>query len=338
MIAHEPPLRHPVHRFAHTEVDLRRRILTMAVVNRTPDSFYDDGAAFAFDAALAQVHRAADAGAEWVDIGGVPFAPGDELDPAEETRRVAPLIAAVRAGEGAGASEASRRLILSADTFQPSVAEAAIAAGADVVNDTSGLHDPDLGRVVAASDAHLVVTHSLAHRHGPRTVVPRPTYADVVGEVREFLLRTVDRAVSLGVPEERIVVDPGHDLNKTTVHSLELTRRLDEIADLGLPVLAAVSNKDFVGESLGRHRHERLAGSLAAAAYCALAGARILRMHDADASVSTARMLECVLGWRTPVFAVHNTGDVNPAPDRSVRPQRGAADGTVRQDGTPWSC
>ena len=312
------PLVHPVHRFAHHEIDFRRRIVTMAVVNRTPDSFYDDGAGAVLEDALAQAHAAADAGAEWVDVGGVPFAPGAELDPAEEAARVVPLIAALRSGDGAGSSEASRRLILSADTFQPAVAEAALAAGADVVNDTTGLFHADLGRVVAAAGAHLVVTHSLAHVRGPRAVVPRPTYGDVVREVRDHLRRTVDRAVALGVPEERIIVDPGHDLNKNTRHTLEITRRLDEIATLGLPVLAAVSNKDFIGESLGRHRHERLPGSLAAAAACVYGGARILRMHDADASVSAARMLECVFGWRQPARLVHNMGAENPPPDRST--------------------
>lgn len=312
------PLVHPVHRFAHHEIDFRRRIVTMAVVNPTPDSFYDDGAGAVLEDALAQAHAAADAGAEWVDVGGVPFAPGAELDPAEEAARVVPLIAALRSGDGAGSSEASRRLILSADTFQPAVAEAALAAGADVVNDTTGLFHADLGRVVAAAGAHLVVTHSLAHVRGPRAVVPRPTYGDVVTEVRDHLRRTVDRAVALGVPEERIIVDPGHDLNKNTRHTLEITRRLDEIAALGPPVLAAVSNKDFIGESLDRHRHERLPGSLAAAAACVYGGARILRMHDADASVSAARMLECVFGWRQPAFLVHNMGEQNPPPDRST--------------------
>ena len=113
-------------------------------------------------------------------------------------------------------------------------------------------------------------------------------------------------------------MDPGHDLNKNTRHTLEITRRLDEIAALGLPVLAAVSNKDFIGESLDRHRHERLPGSLAAAAACVYGGARILRMHDADASVSAARMLECVFGWREPARLVHNMGAENPPPDRST--------------------
>lgn len=207
------------------------------------------------------------------------------------------------------------------------MAEAALAAGADVVNDTTGLFHADLGRVVAAAGAHLVVTHSLAHVRGPRAVVPRPTYGDVVTEVRDHLRRTVDRAVALGVPEERIIVDPGHDLNKNTRHTLEITRRLDEIAALGLPVLAAVSNKDFIGESLDRHRHERLPGSLAAAAACVYGGARILRMHDADASVSAARMLECVFGWRQPARLVHNMGQENPPPDRSTLTERRARRG-----------
>lgn len=327
----ELTLRHPVRRFARREVDFRRRILTMAVVNRTPDSFYDDGAAFALEAAVDQARAAAEAGAEWVDVGGVPFAPGTALDPGEEARRVVPLIAALR-GEAAEHSEAVAGLILSADTFEPAVAEAAIAAGADVVNDTSGLVHADLGRVVAASQAHLVLTHSLAHVHGPRAVVPRPRYGDVVAEVREHLLRTVERAVALGVPEERIIVDPGHDLNKNTLHTLEITRRLDEIAALGLPLLAAVSNKDFIGESLDQHRHERLAGSLAAAVACVHGGARILRMHDAAASVSAARLLECVFGWREPARLVHNMGEANPAPDRTSLAEHRA--GRVRAGGT----
>lgn len=314
-----PALQHPVHRFAHTEVDFRTRVLVMAVVNRTPDSFYDAGATFAFDAAVDAARAAAADGAEWLDVGGVPFAPGEELDPAEEAERVAPLIAALRAGgdTARGGAEAARA-ILSADTFQPIVAAAALEAGADVVNDTSGLYYPDLGRITAEHGAHLVVTHSLAHRTGPRTVVPRPHYDDVVAEVREHLLRTVDRAVSLGVAPERIIVDPGHDLNKTTVHSLEITRRLGEIADLGFPVLAAVSNKDFVGESLDRPKSHRLAGSLAAAVACVAGGARILRMHQVRPSVDAARMAECIAGWRKPALALHNTGEVNADPDCSA--------------------
>lgn len=314
-----PALQHPVHRFARTEVDFRTRVLVMAVVNRTPDSFYDAGATFTFDAAVDAARAAAADGAQWLDVGGVPFAPGAELDPAEEAERVAPLIAALRAGdEGVRGGAEAARAILSADTFQPAVAAAALEAGADVVNDTSGLYYPDLGRIAAEHGAHLVVTHSLAHLTGPRTVVPRPHYTDVVAEVREQLLRTVDRAVALGVAPEKIIVDPGHDLNKTTVHTLEVTHRLDEIAALGFPVLAAVSNKDFVGESLDRPKSRRLAGSLAAAVACVAGGARILRMHQVRPAVDAARMVECIAGWREPLLAEHNTGAVNADPDRGA--------------------
>ncbi len=317
----EPEFAHPVRRFAHRTVDFRTRVVVMAVVNRTPDSFYDDGATFTLDAAVDAGRRAAQDGAEWVDVGGVPFSPGPELPPDEEAARVVPVISALRAGGGPAATA-----ILSADTFQPRVAERAIAAGADVINDTTGLHHPDLGRVVAAGGAHLVITHSLAT---PRTPVPSPRYDDVVAEVREHLLRRIDLALSLGVPEERIIVDPGHDLNKNTLHSLEVTRRFDAFATLGFPALAAVSNKDFIGETLDQHKTARLAGSLAAAQVCVLNGARILRMHQVGPAVSAARMTEAILGWREPVRLEHNMHAENRAADRTA----GAGDGAHWQDG-----
>jgi dihydropteroate synthase len=148
-----------------------------------------------------------------------------------------------------------------------------------------------------------VITHSIA---GPQRSYSRPTYGDVVTEVRSFLTAKVELAVSLGVPEERLVVDPGHDLNKTTRHSLELTRRLAEISSIGLPVLAAVSNKDFIGESTGTAAADRLSASLAAATVCILNGARIIRMHDVAASVQAATMVEAVLGLREPAYVRHN--------------------------------
>lgn len=316
MVLAAPEFIHPVHRFAHRTVDFRSRVLVMAVVNRTPDSFFDDGATFGLDAALAAARQAAADGADWIDVGGVPFSPGPELPAQEEAQRVVPVIAALRAGAGPAATA-----ILSADTFQPLVAERAIAAGADVINDTTGLHDPDLGRVVAAGGAHLVITHSLAT---PRTPVPAPRYADVVAEVREHLLRRIELALSLGVPEERIIVDPGHDLNKNTLHSLEITRRFHAFATLGVPALAAVSNKDFIGETLGQHKSARLAGSLAAAQFCLLNGARILRMHQVGPTVSAVRMTEALLGWREPVTLEHNMHPVNRAADRSPGPGDGA--------------
>ncbi len=295
----DPPLLYPVHQIGARVLDFRRQVALMAIINRTPDSFYDTGRTFgrqaAIDAALQAVHD----GADWVDIGGVPFAPGPALDAAEEAARIVPVIRAVR-----DASDA----VISADTFHPSVAEQAIEAGATVINDTTGLHDPQLARVASQAGVHLVVTHSLAE---PRTVYPRPQYADVVSEVAEFLRSRASYAQDLGVAPEKIIIDPGHDLNKNTLHSLELTRRLAEIAALGFPVLAAVSNKDFIGETLDEPKSERVEGSLAAAVASIFNGARILRMHNVRAASRAIRMTEAILGWRGPERLRHNMGDVN---------------------------
>lgn len=298
-----PPLLSPVRRIGRRTFDFSRQVAVMAIVNRTPDSFFDQGATFALDRAVAAAVQAADDGADWVDIGGVPFAPGPELPGAEELERVLPVVRALSARSD---------VVVSVDTFRADVAEAVIAAGAGVINDTTGLHDPRLADVVADSDATLVITHSLA---APRRPHPSPHYDDVTVEVIDFLRRRVDVALEHGVPLERIVVDPGHDLNKTTRHTLEVTRRLAEVAALGHPVLAAVSNKDFIGESLGREKPDRLPGSLAAATVSIMLGARIVRMHDVRAAVDAVRMVEAIAGWREPVREVHNLG-----PESAPRP------------------
>ncbi|UUT36691.1 dihydropteroate synthase [Microbacterium elymi] len=288
-----PRLEHPVRRIGGRDIDFSRQTAVMAIVNRTPDSFYDKGATFALDAAVASGAAAFAAGAALVDVGGVKFAPGPALPVEDELRRVLPVV-----------RELSPLGAVSVDTFQPAVAKAAIAAGAAVINDTTGVHDPAMADVVADSDATLVVAHSLA---APRTQLPLPHYQDVVAEVGEFLRARVDLAVGHGVPRERIIVDPGHDLNKNTRQSLELTRRLGELADIGLPMLVAASNKDFVGEALGRERHQRLPGSLATAVFCVLQGARIVRAHNVVETVDALRMVEAILGWREPVYELHNT-------------------------------
>ncbi len=292
----EPHLAHPVRRIGGREFDFRRTIAVMAVVNRTPDSFYDRGATFELDAAVAAARRAIADGAALVDIGGARFGPGPAIPVAEEIDRVIPVVEALR-GDGAA---------ISVDTFHPDVAAAAITAGAHVINDTTGVHDPALAEVVAAGGATLVITHSRAE---PRQWYPRPQYDDVVAEIGAFLEERVAVAVAHGVPEDRILLDPGHDLNKNTLHSLELTRRFGELTRLGFPLLAAVSNKDFIGEALGRPREGRLAGSLAAAVFCALQGARILRMHHTLESVDAARAVEAILGWREPAQLLHNMVD-----------------------------
>ena len=276
--------------------DFSRQVAVMAIVNRTRDSFFDQGATFGFAPALDAVERAVAQGADWVDIGGVPFSPNaQEVTAAEEVERVVPLVAAARERTDA---------VISVDTVRPLVAREALLAGADVVNDTSGLHDPAVAEVVAEHGGTLIVCHSKA---APREALPAPTYDDVVAEVRARLLERVAVALERGVAPDRIVVDPGHDLNKNTLHSLELTRRLDELADLGYPLLAAVSNKDFIQETLGRPKDDVAHGTTATHVFCILQGARILRVHDVAAAVAAVRMTEAILGWRSPERLQHNT-------------------------------
>jgi dihydropteroate synthase len=272
--------------------DFSRQVAVMAIVNRTPDSFHDRGSTFALEKALAAVGAAAGAGADWIDVGGVPFAPGPEVSAAEELDRVLPVVEAARS-----------RAVVSVDTFRPEVAAEVIKAGAGVVNDTSGLRDPAMADVVAGTAAQLVITHSLA---APRTLWPRPQYRDVTAEVSAFLRERVALALSRGVRPDQLIIDPGHDLNKNTTHSLEVTRRLGEIAAIGYPMLAAVSNKDFIGETLDAAQHDRLAGTIAAVVFCILHGARIVRVHDVRATVDAVRMTEAILGWREPAHLRHN--------------------------------
>ncbi len=290
-----PPLRDPVRRIGRHTFDFDHEIVVMGIVNRTPDSFFDHGRTFLLDEAVEAALTAAQDGADWVDIGGVPFSPDTpDVTVAEEIDRVVPVVERV---------VAASNIVVSVDTFRAEVAARSIAAGAAVINDTTGLHDPELADVVAAQEATIVITHSLAL---PRQHYRRPQYSDVVTETKAFLAERVQLAVDHGVPESRIVIDPGHDLNKNTLHTLELTRRLAEIADLGLPMLAAVSNKDFIGEATGLPRSDRMASSIAAATICVLNGARILRMHDIAASVAAARIIEAVMGFRQPAYLHHN--------------------------------
>lgn len=275
--------------------DFDRQVAVMAVINRTPDSFYDQGATFALDRAVAAALQADADGADWIDVGGVPFGRGPAVSTQEEIDRVAPFVEAV-----AQRSD----VVISVDTNRAQVARAAIDAGAAVINDTSGLGDPDMAAVIAGSDASVVLTHSV----GPwREEKPPAHFDDVVSEVKVFLADRVARAEAAGIPRERLILDPGHDLDKNTLHTLELTRRYGELQSLGLPLLAAVSNKDFIGESIDRPKHERLAGSLAAMVACILNGARVVRMHNVAESVDAVRMTEAILGWREPVRLEHNT-------------------------------
>ncbi len=205
-----------------------------------------------------------------------------------------PFVEALRAED--------ERIILSVDTFRAPVADAVLAAGADILNDVTGLHDPEVLEVVARHDAGYVAMH---HGGEPRTRPYRRAYRpDVTAAVVAHCRELTDRAVAAGIAPTRLIVDPGHDFQKTTYHSLELTRRLPELAALGYPVLVALSNKDFVGETLDVPLDERVDGSLAAAVFSVLRGAHIVRVHEVARTAHALRMTEALLGWRGPAVAV----------------------------------
>ena len=260
--------------------------VVMAIVNRTPDSFFDRGATFELSAAVERVDQVVAEGADMVDVGGVKAAPGEDVDAVEEIRRTVDLVAAIRAAHPA--------LPISIDTWRASVAREALAAGADVVNDAWGGVDPELTRVAARAGAGIVCTH--AGGLPPRTRPHRVQYDDVVADIAARTTALADTAVAAGVDRERVLIDPGHDFGKNTRHSLEATRRLDELVATGWPVLVALSNKDFVGETLDVPLKERLTGTLAATAVSAWLGARVFRAHDVAATRQTLDMVAYMRG------------------------------------------
>jgi len=268
--------------------------LIMAIVNRTPDSFYDKGATFAFDRALDRVREVVRDGAEIVDIGGVKAAPGQVVTVEEELERTVPFVAAVRAE--------FPDVVISVDTWRHEVGAAVCDAGADVLNDAWGGWDPELAAVAASYGAGLVCTH--AGGVEPRTRPHRVAYPDVVADVLTRTVGEAERAAALGVPREGILIDPGHDFGKNTRHSLEVTRRLGELVDTGWPVLVSLSNKDFVGESLDRPVGERLVGTLATTAVSAWLGARVFRAHNVLETRQTLDMVASIAGTRPPARTV----------------------------------
>lgn len=270
------------------------RALVMAIVNRTPDSFYDRGATFTDVAAMAAVHRAVAEGADLVDIGGVKAGPGDEVDSAEEIRRVVPFVEAIRAQYP--------DLLISVDTWRSSVARLACAAGADLINDTWAGADGELVEVAAELGAGYVCSHTGGAV--PRTRPHRVRYDDVVADVVAEVVGAAERARALGVPADGILIDPTHDFGKNTFHGLELLRRVDDLVKTGWPVLMALSNKDFVGETLGVELTERLEGTLAATALAAANGARVFRVHEVASTRRVVDMVASIVGTRAPARTV----------------------------------
>jgi dihydropteroate synthase len=242
----------------------------MGIVNATPDSFSDGGRFLDADAAVAQALRLADEGADLVDVGGEstrPGAPSVSVD--EELRRVVPVVERLRAR--------GFPLPISVDTVKPAVARAALAAGADVVNDVSGLADPGLSAAIAASGAAAVLMHT---RGTPADMQSRAVYGDVVLEVGRELEAVLARADAAGIPRERIILDPGIGFAKTAEHSVTLLARVSALRSLGRPLLVGPSRKSFIGNLTGAGVEDRLPGTLAAVTVCVLAGVELLRVHD----------------------------------------------------------
>ncbi|MDC7337063.1 dihydropteroate synthase [Streptomyces lydicus] len=265
----------------------------MAIVNRTPDSFYDQGATFRDEPALARVEQAVADGAAIIDIGGVKAGPGEEVSAEEEARRTVGFVAEVR-----------RRfpdVVISVDTWRHEVGEAVCEAGADLLNDAWGGVDPRLAEVAARYDVGLVCTH--AGGAEPRTRPHRVTYDDVMADILRVTLELAERAAELGVRRDAIMIDPGHDFGKNTRHSLEATRRLGEMAATGWPVLVSLSNKDFVGETLDKPVKERVLGTLATTAVSAWLGAQVYRVHEVAETRQVLDMVASIAGHRTPAVA-----------------------------------
>jgi dihydropteroate synthase len=268
----------------HT-LELGRRPLVMGIVNASPDSFSDGGAYADTAARIERARELLAAGADIIDVGGesgVTVGPAATAE--QEIERVTPLIEAI-AGEPGG--------IASVDTYKPAVARAAIEAGASIVNDPSGLSEPELARVCAQTGAALVLTHTRAR---PKQKLVDPRYADLTEDVKRFLAARIARARDLGVDEQQLMLCVGPDLGKEPAQTVSLLRRLEELHELGRPLLLAVSRKDFVGALVERPPSERLAGTLAAVAHVVEAGAHVLRLHDVAEAVDFLKVRAALEG------------------------------------------
>jgi dihydropteroate synthase len=259
-------------RLGERAVDVTHRSLVMGILNRTPDSFYDRGRFWDFDAFLRLAAQHVDAGADILDVGGVKAGPGPEVGEQEELERVLPAIEAL-----------TKRFDtpISVDTWRASVAKGAYELGAVIGNDISGFGDPDYLPVAAAAGATVIATHI---RLKPRVADPEPIYDDVVKDVAAFLVERAERALAAGVAADRIVLDAGLDLGKTWQQSLTLLRHSDELANLGFALLLSASNKTFLGKLLDLEVGDRREASHAATALGVIGGCRIVRVHDVAGS------------------------------------------------------
>jgi dihydropteroate synthase len=257
----------------------------MGILNVTPDSFFDGGRFSGKDAALARAHELVDAGAAIIDVGGQSYSADNTcVAEEEELRRITPVLEALAAERLPAA--------ISVDTYRARVAREALSVGAALINDCSGLSDPDLASTVAGFDAGLVVMHlrGALNRREPEKYV----YGNAVAEIADFLRERCEAARRAGVARESIVVDPGLEFGKEPSTDLEILRRFGDFAALGYPVLLAASRKNFMRRILGKPFEELLGPSLAAVAVAWYAGCRIFRVHDVRETAGFLGMLRAI--------------------------------------------
>ena len=274
-------------RLGSRRYDLTRRCLVMGILNRTPDSFYDQGATFALDLTLRRAEALVAQGADILDVGGVKAGPGPAVGEEEELDRVIPAVEAL---------VARFDVPVSADTWNANVLAAACAAGAVVGNDISGFGDPGYLTTAARFGASVVATHI---RLAPRVRDPEPHYDDLVADVAAFLVSRAERALAAGLAADQIILDAGLDLGKTAAQSAVLLRESDRLAALGYPLLLSASHKTFLGVLLDLPLDARRSASLTAVAYGVARGCRIVRVHDVAGTVRLVRLLERILEAQT---------------------------------------
>lgn len=264
-------------------MDLTEKTAVMGILNLTPDSFSDGGLFISRDQALKQAEEMISEGADIIDIGGESTRPGAEtVSEAEELDRVIPVVEAL----------AGTVPFISVDTTKAAVAEAAIKAGAHIINDIFGFHQsPDLAHIAAKHQAGAILMHI---KGTPRTMQKNPEYDDLMEDILDWLAESIQIAENAGLPGDHLVVDPGIGFGKTLEHNLEILRRLGELSSLKVPILIGVSRKSFIGKIDGSHVTNRLGGSLAAAVTSVLNGASIVRVHDVKETVQAMRLVDAI--------------------------------------------
>ena len=265
-------------------LELDSRTFVMGVLNVTPDSFYDGGQYHKLDDAVAQGLRMAEAGADIIDVGGESTRPfSNLLSIDEELKRVIPVIEAL-------SKEVA--LPISIDTYKSEVAKRALEAGAAMVNDISAMRfDPSIGNVVAATGVPIVLMHMKGE---PKNMQINPTYDDLLGEIVDFLRRAAEKAVSMGIKRDLIIIDPGIGFGKSFDDNLMILRELQRFSSLGYPILAGTSNKSFIGHVLGLPVESRDTGTTATIAAAVMNGAHIIRAHNVRAAKETVTIIDAI--------------------------------------------